>query len=586
MRATIAGFLVSLFFCGCGSLLRDLEKTRTLAEDGVLTFTPPAGAYYSQQNVAIASTTSGQICYTLDGSNPGCSAGKCSSGSAYSTGLVMPGTAGQSRTVTVRATLCRLGVESPAITTALYTIDMTPPVLLSSLPANAATNVYPCASTAFGAGCTGTISLVFSKRMHTALAQTLALDVWNGAAFVTATVSGKFTFSQTNIPNDTITVRTSWFRFPEVSQIRYTIPVASLQDESGNAIASQVQRTFTTTVAPVKYAVPDTGVTSCYNASSMQTCPIAGFLNQDADYVNTPNARNFSGPTLHATFSSDYTTTDNTTGLVWKTCNDGQSGGSCATGVASSVDWYTALNQCDALNNANTAAGYAGRRNWRLPTIAELESLPQYDLSNPAINITNFPNPGVNSYWSASTYSTNALNAWQVQFGSGITNNTAKTSSASVRCVSHGSTLNAATLQDNANGTVTDLATNLVWTKCSMDNTNTGTLQTGGSSCANLPTGTRTWGEALTDCKNLTLGGRTWRLPNLNEIKSLVYKGANSPAIQTAAFPGTASLGYWSSTTNAANAANAWAGDFSNGGMILASKTGVPYSVRCVATGP
>ena len=51
-------------------------------------------------------------------------------------------------------------------------------------------------------------------------------------------------------------------------------------------------------------------------------------------------------------------------------------------------------------------------------------------------------------------------------------------------------------------------------------------------------------------CEGLTWGGDgDWRLPNKQEIFSIVDHRVDSPAIDTAIFPGTTEWVYWSSTT-------------------------------------
>jgi hypothetical protein len=85
---------------------------------------------------------------------------------------------------------------------------------------------------------------------------------------------------------------------------------------------------------------------------------------------------------------------------------------------------------------------------------------------------------------------------------------------------------------DNSNGTITDNLTGLIWLK--------------NANCY----GTKTWAQALTDCNGLNSGecgltdGSTegdWRLPNSNELASLVHKGYYNPAV-----PNTAGTGKWS----------------------------------------
>ena len=88
---------------------------------------------------------------------------------------------------------------------------------------------------------------------------------------------------------------------------------------------------------------------------------------------------------------------------------------------------------------------------------------------------------------------------------------------------------------DNSDGTISDTSTGLMWQK------------------ATAP-GTYTWEQALTYCENLTLpagGYSDWRLPNRNELQSIVDYSRYNPAIDTTFFPGTVASYYWSSTTYA-----------------------------------
>ena len=64
---------------------------------------------------------------------------------------------------------------------------------------------------------------------------------------------------------------------------------------------------------------------------------------------------------------------------------------------------------------------------------------------------------------------------------------------------------------------------------------------------------TATWQGAIDYCEALTLGGYDdWRLPNINELYTIVDRGRSDPAI-AAVFVNTASSGYWSSTSNVSN---------------------------------
>ena len=94
---------------------------------------------------------------------------------------------------------------------------------------------------------------------------------------------------------------------------------------------------------------------------------------------------------------------------------------------------------------------------------------------------------------------------------------------------------------------------------------------------------TSNWSTAVSDCNSLTLAGKTWRLPNINELKSIVDTTKTAPAIDTTIFPSTvASDSYWSSTTFASNTSSAWVVVSSDGQITNGNKTSNFY-VRCVS---
>jgi hypothetical protein len=83
---------------------------------------------------------------------------------------------------------------------------------------------------------------------------------------------------------------------------------------------------------------------------------------------------------------------------------------------------------------------------------------------------------------------------------------------------------------DNGDDTVTDTITGLMWQKATDDTT-------------------RTWAAALAYCNDLVLGGHSdWRLPNINELRSLVDP-TQSPSLPSGhPFINVKSDFYWSST--------------------------------------
>ncbi|QOY52302.1 DUF1566 domain-containing protein [Candidatus Sulfurimonas baltica] len=93
----------------------------------------------------------------------------------------------------------------------------------------------------------------------------------------------------------------------------------------------------------------------------------------------------------------------------------------------------------------------------------------------------------------------------------------------------------------------------------------------------------RDWIGAKEYCKDLILGGfNDWRLPNIDELKSILDKN-RKPTIKKE-FKNTVSGSYWSSTTTASNTTGAWRVYFSYGGQSSFSKT-YYYYVRCVRAG-
>ena len=87
----------------------------------------------------------------------------------------------------------------------------------------------------------------------------------------------------------------------------------------------------------------------------------------------------------------------------------------------------------------------------------------------------------------------------------------------------------------------------------------------------------KTWNEAIDYCSALDLDGTGWRLPNINELYSIV-KLYQSPAIHES-FVNTTTDNYWSSTADASGvvAIYFWHG-VDNGGESVDST----HKVRCV----
>jgi hypothetical protein len=85
-----------------------------------------------------------------------------------------------------------------------------------------------------------------------------------------------------------------------------------------------------------------------------------------------------------------------------------------------------------------------------------------------------------------------------------------------------------------------------------------------------------TWDQALAYANNLDLCGYTdWRLPNLNELKSLMNRAAANSAtfLNTQGLSGIQAAPYWSSTTHLGNLTLAWYLSMDDGRVDGADKT-------------
>ncbi|RLA66610.1 MAG: hypothetical protein DRQ78_04045 [Epsilonproteobacteria bacterium] len=127
-----------------------------------------------------------------------------------------------------------------------------------------------------------------------------------------------------------------------------------------------------------------------------------------------------------------------------------------------------------------------------------------------------------------------------------------------------------------SNGIVTDNRSNLQWQDDYSDNNNT--LKTS------------TWQGAIDYCEALTLNGHLdWRLPNINELQTLVDYGQYNPSLSSV-FINQTPTRYWSSSTAAKNDSfsfslsfpeNAWIIDFFEGHSQRYFKNFDNY-VRCI----
>ena len=95
----------------------------------------------------------------------------------------------------------------------------------------------------------------------------------------------------------------------------------------------------------------------------------------------------------------------------------------------------------------------------------------------------------------------------------------------------------------------------------------------------------KSWKDVIDYCENLSLGGNNdWRLPNINELLSIVDDSKYNPAINNSFINFTSSR-YWSSTTGAYYSSYAWHVNFYYGNSYDYRNAANELYVRCVRAG-
>lgn len=98
---------------------------------------------------------------------------------------------------------------------------------------------------------------------------------------------------------------------------------------------------------------------------------------------------------------------------------------------------------------------------------------------------------------------------------------------------------------DNGDGTVKDKQTGLIWMRCALGQTWDGVTCTGEATQF-------TWQQALQAADGYSFAGSdAWRVPNSNELESIVERACYDPVINLGIFPTTLSSGYWTSSPRA-----------------------------------
>jgi hypothetical protein len=133
-------------------------------------------------------------------------------------------------------------------------------------------------------------------------------------------------------------------------------------------------------------------------------------------------------PSSRFIINTDGTVTDKQTNLIWKRCSEGLEGIGCDRGNTVTYTWQ----------EASTVAGasrFAGKSDWRIPSIGELETLIEYQCTMPAINTVIFPATPVRNFWSASPYAGYVNGSWNINFNDGVKDSCSRNYRLHVRLV-------------------------------------------------------------------------------------------------------------------------------------------------------
>ncbi|MCF7987459.1 MAG: DUF1566 domain-containing protein [Methylovulum sp.] len=289
----------------------------------------------------------------------------------------------------------------------------------------------------------------------------------------------------------------------------------------------------------------------------------------------------FAAPIRQTTPTSDFvdnhdgTVTHKITGLMWMRCAMGQTWtGSVCTGTATTYTYDAAK---------KLSYDFAGNSDWRLPNIAELQTIVERGTINPAINSEVFDNTPTWAFWSSSPNVASASYAWDVDFFSGYVSNYYRSYVFAVRLVRASQSLviseatRMAEFSYYANGTVLHKRTGLMWQRCAVGQAWTGSTCTGTA-------GKYTF-DAAQKLTSRLAGYSDWRMPAVNELASIVSYDRMLPTLNKIPFPNSAIDVFWSASPYVGRSGYAWYVYFRYGGIGSLNWESA-FAVRLVRTSP
>ena len=128
------------------------------------------------------------------------------------------------------------------------------------------------------------------------------------------------------------------------------------------------------------------------------------------------------------------------------------------------------------------------------------------------------------------------------------------------------------------NGTVTHKATGLMWMRCALG-------QVWDGKTCDRAAATYSWEAALQAGNRFDFAGHSdWRLPNKNELESIIEEACTLPAVNARVFPASPPVFFWSSSPYAGQDNAAWSVDFGHGAVNASIRNGSLH-VRLVRGG-
>ncbi len=125
------------------------------------------------------------------------------------------------------------------------------------------------------------------------------------------------------------------------------------------------------------------------------------------------------------------------------------------------------------------------------------------------------------------------------------------------------------------NGVVIQPSTALMWMRCALGQ------QWNDQTCAGNAT-KMSWSDALKSADTYVFAGYDdWRLPNKNELESIIEESCALPAINAKIFPSSLSDFFWTGSPYVGLSTGAWSVDFAFGVVTATDKNGTIY-VRLV----